>query len=91
MKFPWTGVGRTGRLGLQSGPQVTSGTQPMITMALLHAMSFLSVCSAAQGQMSGKTVLDRDSKGAAGRHRVRMSRDVGRRLMDVPSYAELAR
>lgn len=87
MKFPWTGVGRTGRLGLQSGPQVTSGTQPMITMALLHAMSFLSVCSAAQGQMSGKTVLDRDSKGAAGR----MSRDVGRRLMDVPSYAELAR
>lgn len=37
----------------------------MITMALLHAMSFLSVCSAAQGQMSSKTVLDRDSKGGS--------------------------
>lgn len=76
---------------MQSGPRATSGAQLTVTMAPPHAMSFLSVCSAAQGQRGSKTVMDRGSKGTTARHRVRMSRDVGRRLMDVSACAELAR
>lgn len=76
---------------MQSGPQATSRAQPTVTTALPHAMSFFSVCSAAQRQMGSKTMLDRNSKGTAGRHKVRMSWDVGKRLMDMPACAELAR